>query len=261
MATNPRIFDDNSAFEEAAAAVVAETLAGAVGERGRAAIALAGGGTPRGLYNRLGGESWRERIPWERVDLFWGDERCVPSDHPESNFRMVEETLLSKLALLPERIHRVPTELGAEKAAAAYAEELWEVLGEEARFDLVLLGLGDDGHTASLFPRTPRLRDEERWVVTTRSPQPPHRRVSLTLRVLNAARRVVFLVRGASKAAAVARVVGRAAADDEEGDVPPAALVRPAAGEPLWILDRSAAGLLPTADPSVPGEEREGGER
>ena len=225
-----------------AARRIATLLALAVEQRGFATMALAGGSTPRQLYRLLAAPPFDLDIPWSRVKLFLGDERCVPSDHPDSNERMVRESLLADLPEAPA-FHPMPGgHPDPAKAAGLYAERLVrEIPGDGApvpRFDVVLLGMGDDGHTASLFPDTPIL-DEERLVAEVYVPRMDSWRLSLTLPLLNAARNVVFLVTGAGKAATLARVL----ADGPRRDFP-SSLVLPEDGEVEWHLDREAAALI-----------------
>ncbi len=203
-------------------------------------MVLAGGGTPRRLYQHLAEQPFCGEIDWPRVKLYWGDERCVPPDHAASNFRMAEEALISRISG-GGTIHRILGELEPARAAAFYEKEIRRVSGNGLpRFDLILLGMGRDGHTASLFPDTPNLSEERRLAVATTSPQPPHNRVTITLRVINAARKVMFLVTGGEKASILALVMA-----DDSGAIAtslPAALVRPRQGRLLWLVDRAAAG-------------------
>ncbi len=240
------VFDDISSLEEAAAREIVRTVRNAVSRRGVCHVALAGGATPRGVYARLSEEPHRGRIDWSKTRLFWGDERCVPPDEAESNYRIAHEALLSKVPLNEGSVHRIPVELGPERAAAAYEEKIRAVVGGAApRFDLILLGMGADGHTASLFPNTPALRQEPRLVAPTVAPKPPRRRVTLTLRAINAARKVLFLVAGGEKARTLARVL-EDGGEASEGSLP-ASLVRPPKGRLLWMVDRSAAARLSSA--------------
>ena len=210
-------------------------------------VALSGGSTPKGLYALLAREPYRTQVPWSLVHVFWGDERCVPPDHAESNYKLAYDALLSQVPLPETNIHRVPTEHGdCAGAAADYAQELVTFFGLEGRalphFDLLLLGVGDDGHTASLFPGKPALDEREALVVAS----PPGRlppqidRVTLTLPVLNAARQVVFLATGPGKRDIVTRIL--AGVDATEGELLPAQRVRPADGTLTWIIDQAAAG-------------------
>jgi 6-phosphogluconolactonase len=203
-------------------------------------VALAGGGTPRGVYELLATPPFSEQIPWGRVHVFWGDERCVPPDDPGSNYRMARETLLDRVPLPTDNIHRVHGELDPETAAQAYAAELRDFFGAQwPVFDLILLGMGDDGHTASLFPGSDALREKTRPVVgvTAQYQDRPARRVTLTPPAINAARHVMFLVVGASKANALQAVL--------EGPYQPhrlpAQIVQPTDGHLVWLVDGMAA--------------------
>jgi 6-phosphogluconolactonase len=220
------------------------SLAGrAMARAGRFAVALSGGSTPRAFYEWLGSAEYRERVDWWRVHLFWGDERSVPPDHAESNFRMVQEALLAKILLPLQNIHRMAGEKDPAKAADAYEHELCEFFalapGQLPRFDLILLGLGDDGHTASLFPGTVALPEQERLVASVYVEKLKAQRLTLTLPVINAAAQVMFLVAGSGKADVVGRVLRRSAADDL-----PAARVRPANGSLTWMITQDAATSL-----------------
>lgn len=231
------VFDDHESLSRAAADDLAGRLARLQGEGRVPSFALTGGSSPRRLYDFLAQPPWRQQVDWRRVEIFWGDERAVPPDSPESNYLLAWETLLSKVSPPAERLHRIEGERGQAEAASLYAEELDAVLGKDPRFDLVLLGLGDDGHVASLFPDTGDWTGGGRTVIATKSPKPPAGRVTLTMPVVNAARHVMFLVSGEGKAEAVARVLG--------GDrTRPGAHVRPAAGSVSWWLDRAAAARL-----------------
>lgn len=224
----------------AAARKVAHRVHEAVRRRGVAHIALSGGSTPRPLYRLLATPEWLKVIPWEKIHVWWADERCVPPDHHESNYGMAYSLLLSHLPV--QHIHRMHGEAADPQAAAkAYEDELRHVFGlrdqGRPRFDLVLLGMGADGHTASLFPGTAALTERSRLVVVSRAPQPPHCRLTLTLPVLNRASFVLFLVTGADKGPALARIWRLSLA----GEPLPAALVQPTRGSMLWLVDEAAA--------------------
>lgn len=231
---------------EVAAVAAAEVLARAgeaVAARGAFALALSGGSTPRALYALLADRHgpFAARIPWERTQVFFGDERHVPPDHPDSNFRMVREALLAHVPVPAENVHRIRGELpDADGAAAAYERELRAALGEPPALDLVLLGLGEDGHTASLFPGSPALRERERWVVAPWVARLGTRRITLTLPALETARQVLFLVTGAAKSAALRRALREPAGAEPV----PASRVRPRGGRLLWLADRAAAASL-----------------
>jgi glucokinase len=213
----------------------------AIASRGKFTVSLAGGNTPRLLYESLVDAD----IAWDRVHVFFGDERCVPPEHPGSNFRMIREALLSKVAIPEKNVHRIRAELATPaRAAFEYAAELREFFevgeSETPRFDLVLLGMGADGHTASLFPGTTMLKERERLVVADWVPRLESQRITMTFRVLNAAESVCFLAAGEEKAAAVRTVLQPAAGEA----VPPARLVNPTDGRLVWMLDRAAAAKL-----------------
>lgn len=222
-----------------AARIVVEVLTAAIAERGQARWVLAGGGTPAALYQRLATRC-AGALDWSRVAFYWGDERCVPPTDPDSNFGRAEAALLRPLGASPGAVHRIAGELGARAAAAAYDATVDEVLAEGA-WDLVLLGLGADGHTASLFePPAPAgvAAAAAPWAMAALSPLAPRERVTLTVPALSRSRRVLFLVTGAAKAAAVAGALG--------GDRLLAAThVRPVGdGRLTWCLDRPAATLV-----------------
>jgi 6-phosphogluconolactonase len=243
---NLTVCADPAALAATAANLIVDAAAEAVRERGRFLFCLAGGETPRATYARLALPSFSERVRWDRTWIFFGDERCVPPEHAESNYRMANEALLSRVPIPAAQIFRMRAEgPDADAAAATYAAELAAALGTRRgqlpRFDLVLLGLGVDGHTASLFPGSPVLREVFRTVAAVHvgAAQIPQR-LTLTFPVLNAAARVVFLVAGAEKAKIVRAVLS-------ENGVLPAALVRPTDGELIWLADRAATSLHPMA--------------
>jgi 6-phosphogluconolactonase len=242
------ILRDPEVLAEAAARRIVDAAAEAVAARGRFTIALAGGQTPVATYAKLTRPPFRDGIDWARTWVFFGDERAVPPDHPESNYRMARETLLSQVPVPTSQVLRIRGEApDPETAAVEYAKTLAEAFGtrrgELPRFDLVLLGLGVDGHTASLFPGSPVLGEVFRQVAAVHVgaatiPQ----RLTLTLPVLNAAARVLFLVTGAEKAKIVKAVL-------VERALLPAAMVSPEGGELVWLVDRAAAALLPAGGP------------
>jgi 6-phosphogluconolactonase len=225
-----------------AAGHIVSTLQEAIRLSGSASFVLSGGATPRSVYDLLGSEEFRDRIEWPKVHIFWGDERCVPPGHPESNFRMANESLIRRIAIPAANVHRIPAERPPQEAARMYQSEIRRVLQlreqERPRFSLVLLGLGEDGHTASLFPRTQALQERLRLVTEVYVESVNGSRVTLTLPAINNARQVVFLVTGKQKA----RILQAIAATD----VPeyPANLIRPASGSLLWMVDADAASQL-----------------
>jgi 6-phosphogluconolactonase len=241
-ATDIRVLAAPAELFAAAAGAFVEVAQAAVTERGSCQVALAGGSTPRALYALLA-DSGAKGIPWPSIGWFWGDERCVPPTHPDSNFRMAHDALLSKVPVAASAIHRIEAERADPAgAAAAYERTLRAELGAPApelpRFDLVLLGMGADGHTASLFPGSSALAERSRLVAATVEPRSGTSRITLTLPVLNAAATVLFLVSGPDKRAAVQAVLGAHAA----ASALPASLVRPTDGRLLWLLDEAAAG-------------------
>ncbi|MHB8766981.1 MAG: 6-phosphogluconolactonase [Deferrisomatales bacterium] len=212
---------------DAAALFCAEARA-AVAERGRCTVALSGGRTPQRLYETLGRPPYDVAVPWSQVHLFWGDERCVPAVHPDSNFALAQTALLHRVAPPPAHVHRTPAELGPpSRAAEAWEKDLRAFFGGDGppSFDLVLLGLGVQGDTASLFPGDPACEEQARWTAAVTEPrgEPRVARLTLTLPVLNAARTVVFLVSGPGKGEVVRAILGGEAAAAGY----PAARVRP----------------------------------
>ncbi len=210
--------------------------------------ALSGGSTPSRLFARMSATERSPRLPqgfWSSVHFFWGDERFVPPDHPDSNYRTAREALLDRIDIPKENIHRIPTESGsASAAAAAYENELMRFFslqpGGLPRMDLIFLGMGDDGHVASLFPRSEALNEKTRLVAAPWAAGPNSYRITLTLPVLNHAACILFLVQGSGKAETVQRVLAGA----RGADPLPAQAVRPGDGELLWLLDRDAAGAI-----------------
>jgi 6-phosphogluconolactonase len=234
------IHPNANALSNAGAKQFATLAESAIALRGVFNVALAGGSTPRQLYRRLVQPPYLDGLDWLNIHFFFGDERCVPPDHPDSNYGMASETLLAHIPLPETNIHRIPGELPPTQAAEAYAAELQTAFGGLLpEFDLVLLGLGDDGHTASLFPGARALNETERWVTAvdhTTPPPPLLPRITLTLPVLNAARSVLFLVSGAAKAQVLARVL-----ENKPDDPLPARQVKPVNGSLLFLADEEAA--------------------
>jgi 6-phosphogluconolactonase len=249
---------------DAVARHIVAHAAAAIAATGRFTLALAGGSTPRAAYSRLAtGDSGLE-LDWQRTHVIWSDERCVPPDDPRSNYRMAKEALLDRVPIPASQIHRMRGEDDPEKAAADYERELRDLLCHPERsegaktpgldgqppsgpfaalrvtngLDLVLLGLGEDGHTASLFPGQAGVRETARWVVATLNPDATMWRITLTPAVLNAARNVTFVVSGASKAARLQQVLQ----GPSTPDILPAQAIRPAQGQLTWMVDETAAG-------------------
>ncbi len=201
-------------------------------------IALAGGHTPEALYNLLSRSPYREQIDWTKVEVFFGDERCVPPDSAESNFGMAQRALLSKVPIPGDNIYRMRGEIAPEEAAKEYGMMLKEKFGERG-LDLVLLGMGDDGHTASLFPHTEALKEREHRCVANFVPKLKSWRLTLSAPFLNRSEQVIVLVAGEEKAARVKEVL-EGAHDPERL---PIQLIEPASGTMLWVLDAGAAGM------------------
>ncbi len=214
----------------------------AIAKQGRFTVALSGGSTPKGVYSLLAqGEPRSQPIAWPYVHVFWGDERCVPPDHSDSNYRMANEALLSRVPILPQNIHRIQTELAPFEAAYNYERELRATFELEANtfpcFDLALLGMGSDGHTASLFPKTSGLHEEHRLVVAHYVHTLASWRVSLSAPAFNAAAQVVFLISGADKAMTLKEVLE----GPFQPDRLPAQLIRPTHGSLEWFVEQTAA--------------------
>jgi 6-phosphogluconolactonase len=228
----------------AAAELVAELATEAVAKRGRFTIALSGGSTPKSLYTLLATNA-RTSLPWDRMFFFWGDERHVPPTDDNSNYRMANEALLTKIPVSKENVFRIPAEMpDAALAAQEYEQTLRKFFqaaeGVVPRFDLILLGMGPDGHIASLFPGTAGLKEKSRLVIANWVEKLKTNRLSLTYPVLNAAGCVVFLVSGIDKAAPLKIVLE----ENVPGEQYPAKLVRPSGGRLIWMLDRAAASGL-----------------
>ncbi len=242
MQPDLRIFPTAGDLNRAATETFVQLANNTIARQGRFAVALAGGNTPRAIYQLLATE-YREQIPWSKVHLFWGDERYVPINDPNSNYRMVREALLDHIAIAAENVHRMPTEfIQPETAALNYEKtlrDLWPTI--LPRFDLIQLGLGPDGHIVSLFPNSLLLQEENRLVaVVTDSPKPPPTRLTLTLPVINRAAQIHFFVSGAEKAEALQSTL-EGPRDPQKF---PAQAVQPINGELIWWIDKKAAGLL-----------------
>lgn len=236
---NLRVYEDKKRLAEAAASDFADKATNSIDSSGRFVVALAGGSTPKVAYELLGTE-YADEVDWNNVHVFFGDERSVPPDDDDSNYRTAREALLDHVPV--GSVHRMKGELLPDEAAMLYEEELREffgTLGTPPEFDLIQLGIGDDGHTASLFPNTPALTVTDRWVAQNPVPKLETVRITLTLPVINSAKAVSFLVAGEGKAEALKEIL--------EGDADPqdypAKFVQPA-GELTWMVNRAAAGRL-----------------
>jgi 6-phosphogluconolactonase len=236
-----KVYPDLESLSQAAAALFADRAQSAVAARGRFSVALSGGSTPRRTYELLSQAPYRDRVAWDRVHVFWGDERCVPLTDPKSNAHMTRETLLRHVPIPAAQVHPIDCRAAPAEAARQYESLLRDFFtGRRPDFDLVLLGLGENGHTASLFPGAPVLDEQERWAAAVYVPEQDLYRVTLTAPVINAAALVAFLVSGASKAQ-VLREVLQGPRDPQRL---PAQLIHPAGGELRWLLDQAAAAEL-----------------
>lgn len=242
------VYPDNESLISGAADFIAELATQAIAARGRFTLALSGGNTPRPVYARLATAVYRERIDWSKVQVFFGDERCVPPDDPQSNYHMVRTTLFDQVTLPEGNIHRIRGEDAPEQAATDYANILQRIFGGDAAaggpppegFDMILLGMGDNGHTASLFPGLAAVTEPVRWVMAQYVEVVGMWRVTITPVVINAARQVAFLVSGANKAEMLHRVL--------EGPyqpmVLPSQIIKPTHGQLHWLVDTPAAAKL-----------------
>ena len=241
-----RILADANSIAQTAAAEFLQAAEEAVRERGAFSVALSGGSTPKTLYGLLASNPLLQaKVPWRKVQFFFGDERHVPPDNPESNFRMANEAMLAKAPIDSKQVHRVKAEKrNAAEAAAEYEDDLRAsfalAAGQFPRFDLVLLGMGPEGHTASLFPGTKALKEERSLVVSNWVGKLYTDRITLTPPVLNNAARIVFMVHGVEKAPALKAVLE----GPYEPDQLPAQIIRPKQGKVLWLVDPIAASML-----------------
>ncbi|HEU5424378.1 MAG TPA: 6-phosphogluconolactonase [Nitrolancea sp.] len=240
-----RVVSDGAALAELAARLFVEAAAASIAARDDFAVALSGGSTPRAMFQRLAQTPLREQVDWSKLHVFWGDERTVPPDSPESNYHMARQALLAHVPVPDDQIHRMQGELDPYRAAADYEAVLRQVfqLGQQPRlpvFDLQLLGIGSDGHTASLFPGTPALHERGRLCVANPVPQLQTTRLTLTPPVITASALVLVLAAGAEKAEAVARAIQ----GEWDFDTTPSQLLRHSEGRVVWLLDPEAAADL-----------------
>jgi 6-phosphogluconolactonase len=241
-----RILTNIDAIAKRAAQDFVQSATQAVSEKGSFTVALSGGSTPKALYSLLAGDAaLRSQLPWDKMYLYFGDERSVGPDHPDSNFRMATETMLSKVPIKPEQVFRIKGEYkDTEKAAQEYEQVLRTSFkipeGQFPRFDLVFLGIGNEGHTASLFPGTKALHETKRLVVRNWVGKLYTNRVTLTAPAINNAARVVFMVTGADKALSLKGILE----GPYEPDQLPAQIIQPPNGKLLWLVDTVAGGML-----------------
>jgi len=251
IAVEYRVYDGADALSRAAAEHFLETTQAAVAARGKARIAISGGNTPKKTFALMAdpAEPFLKAMPWERIELYWVDERCVPPDHPDSNYRMTNEAMLSKVPLKAGQVFRIEGELEPDAAAARYESTIraqFRLEGAQGpRFDVLALGMGDDGHTASLFPHTAALHEVTRIAIANHVPQQKETwRVTLTWPVIVEAAEVFFLLEGAKKTEPVHRVLQ----GPYDPETLPSQLIQPKSGKLLFLLDKEAAALLPPPD-------------
>lgn len=238
-----RVFQDLEALSRAAAELFVNLAKQSIAKQGKFVVALSGGSSPKRLYELLGSPPYRDAVSWSQVHFFWADERCVPPDHPESNYKLAFDTLLSVVPVLDANVHRVTGEGGPDKAAKNYEEIVQKFFGSPGviEFDLIILGAGEDGHTASLFPGSPILLETTRLAYPVYLEKPKRDRVTLTLSALNKSSHILFLVFGRAKADIVSGII-----EGKNAQHYPAGLVRPENGEIVWLLDEEAAEKLRT---------------
>lgn len=242
-----RVFKDSPAVAQAAADLIvanAARRAAAVGQN--FSLVLSGGSTPKLLYQLLAAEPYRSKIDWSKFEIFFGDERCVPPDHPDSNFKMASEALLSHVPLKPENVHRMRGEIDPNQAAIEYGKMLKARFGDAGGPDVTLLGMGDDGHTASLFPHTAAIHETHHRCIAhyvEKSTTGKSWRITLTAPFFNRSAQVLLLVTGASKAARVAEIL----TGPKDPDRLPIQIIQPSPGQLIWMLDEPAAAKLPAA--------------
>lgn len=240
MKDDIRIFSDPESLAQAAGKIFADAANHAITEQGRCSIALSGGSTPRELFRALT-SAYLDSITWEKVHLFWSDERSVPPDHAQSNYRLAYDEMISKIPIPEGNIHRIRGELAPAEAAGEYEMEMARYFGSAhiPVFDLILLGVGQDGHTASLFPDSEALSEKNHFAVLSYSESAGNWRVTLTLPVLNNALDILFLVSGKSKSGIMSKIIEQGRRDHY-----PAGMVKPSRGRIIWLLDREAASDL-----------------
>src|SRR5438445_5443403 len=242
MRADLAVLPSAAALADATAARFVAAAEDAIASRGQFIVALSGGSTPRDTYRQLATEALVSRVMWSRVQVLWGDERCVPPDHMESNYRMARDTLLDRVPVPAANVHRIHGEDDPATAAGVYETTLRALLRTPAgaRIDLVLLGLGEDGHTASLFPGSAAAREQTRWVMAARAAAASMWRITLTPAAINAAAAAMFLVSGAAKAGILRRVLEGTRRPQDL----PAQAIAPSNGRERWYVDTAAAADL-----------------
>lgn len=239
-----QILPDLESLSHKAVEIFVDTSRRSIYERKSFSVAISGGSTPGVLYMLLGSDQYKDKIDWKHTHIFWSDERCVPPEHRDSNFRLAFEEFLSKVPVPDKNVHRIRGEKGPEQGAQEYEDELRKHFGTEGLpvFDLVLLGLGEEGHTASLFPGSMAIYETKQLVVPVYRDKPDHNRVSLSLPVLNHALHVVFLVAGILKSRAIANILMK----EQNRDRYPVEPIQSVGRNVTWLLDKEAAALLRT---------------
>lgn len=235
---NILICEDEATAAQEAADRFACAAVRSVAEHGRFCVALSGGSTPKGMYGLLA--EHHSFVPWYQTELFFADERCVPPESPESNYRMIYDLLISTVPIPEVNVHRLEGEMSPEIAAERYEQEMHKVMGYDPRFDMIVLGMGSDSHTASLFPYTPALHETGRHAVSNYIHKLGMHRLTLTFPLINRAHSVIVLVTGQAKAETLAAVMS----GDEDMDMHPVQNVKPTHGRMLWIVDCEAASKL-----------------
>jgi 6-phosphogluconolactonase len=242
LSSDIKIYNSPEDFQRGCTDYIVNIILECINAYGRCTIALSGGSTPRNIYKLLGSVEYLSQIRWEKVYLFWGDERCVPPFDPHNNFKMVDETLISKVPIPSQHIFRIPSEETPIEAASRYEHTLKFFFGNGIypSFDIILLGLGEEGHIASLFPGSSAIEENQRWVVSTYVEKLKAFRITLTFPVINNAKHIIFLVSGSNKAEILKKIFA------ENQNKIPAKKVSPQNGKLIWLLDKDAASLLDT---------------
>lgn len=251
-----QICNDPESLSEAVARLFVQQARHAIQAQDRFVVALAGGHTPERTYQLLAQPLFRDQVPWAKVHVFWGDERCVPPDDPRSNVRMAHRALLDSVPIPPEQIHPIFCDQNPQQGAEKYEALLQESFaGGPPCFDLILLGLGENGHTASIFPGTPAVEEQEHWVIAVYVAEQAMWRVTLTPPLINQAAMVAFLVAGTAKA----RILQRVLDGPFEPHTLPAQLIQPASGNLYWIIDREASQQLVKSNKGYSSRTDQGG--
>jgi 6-phosphogluconolactonase len=240
--SNVVIAENQRALSNAGANLFAEIAGIAVARRGLFAVALSGGSTPRGMHRQLAEEPFLSGIPWDKTHIFWVDERCVPFEDPASNYGAAREDLIDRIPIPATNVHPMPVHMSPNEGAVHYQQEIIGFFKtgphEIPAMDLILLGVGTDGHTASLFPGTPALKEEQRIISAVKGGRPNVHRLTMTYPILNRGREVVFLVSGEKKAPVIQEII------EKKQKGLPALGIRPRSGKLTWLVDREAAALL-----------------